>query len=93
MKKAFTALNNLIPPVTLKSRSSTAPANQETLPKWMLTRHKTTSKTSVDSRTRHLIQGLDPSNSDSTNLRRMEDICTHLKDYPITIGTVSKVGW
>lgn len=73
--------------------SSKEAAQRVVSPKWLSKKKNIISRESIDSRTRHLIHGLESGLSISATLRRIEDLCEHLRKYPETRGVAIKVSF
>ncbi|XP_076048519.1 calcium-independent phospholipase A2-gamma-like isoform X2 [Oratosquilla oratoria] len=60
------------------------------IPKWMVKRKDAVSKASVDARTRYVVQCLHDHLTVAGKLRRLEDLCSHLIQYPHAQGLAVK---
>ncbi|XP_076294393.1 calcium-independent phospholipase A2-gamma isoform X1 [Lasioglossum baleicum] len=71
-------LNTLIFKLTSQTRTGTLVVP----PKWKVNVHKNISKTSIVSRTRHVLNSIVTAESNASKWRRIEDLLTHIDRYP-----------
>lgn len=73
------------------SKNEEPPVEPRCIPKWKVQKG-TVSKTSIDMRTRFLINGLGDHLTEGGRLRKIENICTHVREYPQAKGIAVKKG-
>ncbi|XP_076183403.1 calcium-independent phospholipase A2-gamma isoform X2 [Ptiloglossa arizonensis] len=70
--------DSLVVKLTNKSKTATLVIP----PKWKVNVHKSISKHSITTRTRHVLKSIITAESNASKLRRIEDLLTHIDQYP-----------
>ncbi|XP_045611711.2 calcium-independent phospholipase A2-gamma isoform X1 [Procambarus clarkii] len=96
LQKVLKTVNSYIPlyfsQVRLNFSKNEEPKTpQKCLPKWQV-KKDTISKASIDARTRFLVKGLGDHLTEGGRLRRLEDLCNHLRQHPQAKGVAVKRG-
>ncbi|KAK3878442.1 hypothetical protein Pcinc_017025 [Petrolisthes cinctipes] len=97
LQKALRSVNAYIPLYFSQVRQSLykrelPEAVEKNIPKWKTRKAMVCSKASIDARTRFLIKGLGGHLTESGQVRRLQELCTHLKQYPQAKGVAVKRG-
>lgn len=95
-QKAMKTVNAYIPlyfsQVKLNfSKSDEPQSSEKNLPKWRVKKDRV-SKASIDARTRYLVRGLGDHLTEGGRLRKLEDLCGHLRQHPDAKGVAVKNG-
>ncbi|XP_033329381.2 calcium-independent phospholipase A2-gamma isoform X2 [Megalopta genalis] len=75
-------LSQILDNLMFKLTSQTRTGALVIAPKWKINVHKNVSKHSIVSRTRHVLNSIVTAESNASRLRRIEDLLTHIDQYP-----------
>lgn len=96
LQRALKTVNTYIPlyfsQVRLNfSKNEDPKGSQKNIPKWKVKKN-VISKATIDARTRFLVSGLGDHLTEGGRLRKLEELCNHLRQHPQTKGVAVKRG-